>query len=115
MNEDNIKHFRAKTEDADRITEFMKEQGIARSTDFMHLVAEHLDAILAAENSSQIATKLSDGEGSSTLLQNGIRSDGAAADGNNSSPLGTHSGDGTLSQIATRLRGSEKALRRRNI
>ena len=94
MNEDNIKHFRTKTEDADKITEFMQEQGIARSTDFMHLVAEHLDAILAAENSSQIETNFSIG---------------------NSSQLGTHSGDGTLSQIATRLRGSEKALRRRNI
>ena len=91
MNEDNIKHFRAKTEDADKITEFMQEQGIARSTDFMHLVAEHLDAILAAENSSQIETNFS---------------------GGNSSKHETHSGGGTLSQIATRLRGTEKILRK---
>ena len=107
----NIRHYRAREADDEKFEAFMEKYGIASTADFMHLIADHLDALEAALNSSQIATNFQGGEGDSTLLQNEIRSDGAAARGLNSSQFETHSGGGTLSQIATRLRGSEKVLR----
>lgn len=102
----NIRHYRAREEDDEKFEGFMEKHGITSTADFMHLVAEHLDVLEAAINSSQIATKLPNGEAAENSSQIATNfSDG------NSSPVGTDSGERTLSQIATRFRRSEKVLR----
>ena len=100
------RQYRAYGDDVAKIDAFMEQTGLKPAAEFMHFIAEHLDVLEAAFNSSPVATDLpEDGaaENSSQIETN--------FSGRNSSQLETHSGNGTLSQLATRLRGSEKVLR----
>ena len=99
--------YRAWAEDNEKILAWMQDHGIGSNSKFMHLVAEHLDALGAAFNSSPVATDSAEDE----TVENSSQIE-TNFSGGNSSKHETHSGGGTLSQIATRLRGTEKILRK---
>ena len=98
--------YKARPEDEEKMQAFRDKHGIPNKAAFLRFVSAHLDLLEAAFNSSPVTTDLPEDGAAENSLQ--IETNFS---GGNSSQFGTHSGDGSLSHIATRLRGSEKALR----
>ena len=111
MEERKAKLYRAYPDDEERIAEFSSRHHIESSAQFMHFIAEHLDLIELAFNSSQLATDSIDGLATGNVSQLGTHF--PAGDGSrNISPVGNNFASFDRTDLLSAVSASMAALQK---